>query len=131
MQPHPSTKEIDCRFIRESSGGMHTGMGGLSRPGTKDETTVQNMACTYAQVERCLRYGFKYARTHGKKVRGAGAENTLALVDKSNVLTCMYELWNRIFAEIGKEYPDVKSMEAGKMGISTTKVGDRVASYLS
>ena len=27
---------------------------------------------------------------------------------KSNVLTYMYELWNRVFAEIGAEYPDVK-----------------------
>jgi len=26
---------------------------------------------------------------------------------------------------------DVKSMEAGKMGISTTQVGDRVAGYVS
>ncbi len=26
---------------------------------------------------------------------------------------------------------DMKSMEAGKMGISTTRVGDRVAEYVS
>ncbi len=101
-------KEIDYCCVRENSGGMYTGMGGLSRPGTKDETAVQNMVYTYAQVERCLRYAFEYARTHGKKARGVGPANTLALVGKSNVLTYMYELWNRVFAEIGKEYPDVK-----------------------
>ncbi len=101
-------EEIDYCCVRENSGGMYTGMGGLSRPGTKDEVAVQNMIYTYEQVERCLRYAFEYARTHGKKARGVGPENRLALVGKSNVLTYMYELWNRVFAEVGAEYPDVK-----------------------
>ena len=101
-------KEIDYCCIRENSGGMYTGMGGLSRAGTRDEVAVQNMVYTYEQVERCLKYAFEYARTRGKKARGVGERNTLALVGKSNVLTYMYELWNRVFAEIGAEYPDVK-----------------------
>jgi len=100
-------KEIDYCVIRENSGGLYTGMGGLSRAGTKDEVAVQNMVYTYAQVERCLRYAFEYARQHGKKARGIGPNNTLALIGKSNVLTYMYELWNRVFAEVGAEYPDV------------------------
>jgi 3-isopropylmalate dehydrogenase len=101
-------KDIDYCCIRENSGGMYTGMGGLSRPGTTDEVAIQNMVYTYGQVERCLRYAFEYAHTHGKKARGVGPENKLALVGKSNVLTYMYELWNRVFAEVGAEYPDVK-----------------------
>jgi 3-isopropylmalate dehydrogenase len=101
-------KDIDYCCIRENSGGMYTGMGGLSRPGTTDEVAIQNMIYTYGQVERCLRYAFEYAHTRGKKARGVGPENKLALVGKSNVLTYMYELWNRVFAEIGAEYPDVK-----------------------
>ncbi len=103
-----SPKEIDYCCIRENSGGMYTGMGGLSRAGTEDEVAIQNMVYTYEQVARCLRYAFDYARSHGKKARGVGPDNTLALVGKSNVLTYMYELWNRVFAEIGAEYPDVK-----------------------
>jgi len=100
--------DIDYCCIRENSGGMYTGAGSLTRPGTKDEIAVQNMVYTYRQVERCLRYAFEYARTHGKKARGVGPENKLALIGKSNVLTYMYELWNRVFAEIGAAYPDVK-----------------------
>jgi 3-isopropylmalate dehydrogenase len=100
--------DIDYCCIRENSGGMYTGMGSLTQPGTKDEIAVQNMIYTYTQVERCLHYAFDYARTHGKKARGVGPENKLALIGKSNVLTYMYELWNRVFAEIGAEYPDVK-----------------------
>jgi 3-isopropylmalate dehydrogenase len=101
-------KEIDYCVVRENSGGLYTGIGGLSRKGTRDEVAVQQMMYTYAQVERCLRYAFEYARKYGKKARGVGGANTLALVGKSNVLTYMYELWNRVFAEVGAEYPDVK-----------------------
>jgi 3-isopropylmalate dehydrogenase len=101
-------KEIDYCVIRENSGGLYTGIGGLSRKGTKDEVAVQQMMYTYAQVERCLRYAFEYARKYGRKARGIGETNTLALVGKSNVLTYMYELWNRVFAEVGAEYPEVK-----------------------
>lgn len=100
--------EIDYCVIRENSGGLYTGIGGLSRKGTKDEVAVQQMMYTYDQVERCLRYAFDYTRKYGKKARGVGEANTLALVGKSNVLTYMYELWNRVFAEVGAEYPDVK-----------------------
>ena len=101
-------EEIDYAIIRENSGGMYTGMGGNSRPGTKDEVAIQEMVYTYDQVARCLRYAFEYTRAHGKKARGVGPDNTLALIGKSNVLTYMYKLWNRVFAEIGAEYPDVK-----------------------
>ncbi len=100
--------EIDYTVIRENTGGLYTGIGGISRKGTKDEVAVQQMMYTYDQVERCLRYAFEYARKYGKKARGIGSANTLALVGKSNVLTYMYELWNRVFAEVGSEFPDVK-----------------------
>ncbi|MDD2598462.1 MAG: 3-isopropylmalate dehydrogenase [Kiritimatiellae bacterium] len=100
-------KEIDYTVIRENSGGLYTGIGGLSRAGTKDEVAVQQMMYTYDQVERCLRYAFEYARKYGRKARGIGDKNTLAMIGKSNVLTFMYELWNRVFAEVGAQYPDV------------------------
>ncbi|MCE5254829.1 MAG: 3-isopropylmalate dehydrogenase [Actinomycetia bacterium] len=102
-------KEIDYCVIRENSGGMYTGMGGNSRPGTTDEVAIQEMVYTYDQVARCLRYAFAYTRRHGRKARGVGPDNTLALIGKSNVLTHMYRLWNRVFAEIGdQEFPDIK-----------------------
>jgi 3-isopropylmalate dehydrogenase len=101
--------EIDYCVVRENSGGMYTGMGGNSRPGTTDEVAIQEMVYTYDQVARCLRFAFAYARKYGKKARGVGQENTLALIGKSNVLTHMYRLWNRVFAEIGdQEFPDIK-----------------------
>ena len=56
-----------------------------------------------------MRWRFEYARKHGKKARGKGDENTLALVGKTNVLTYIYDLWDRAFHEMGeKEYPDIR-----------------------
>ena len=36
-------KHIDYCVIRENSGGLYTGIGGLSRKGTKDEVAIQQM----------------------------------------------------------------------------------------
>ncbi|MBP7275203.1 MAG: 3-isopropylmalate dehydrogenase [Kiritimatiellae bacterium] len=99
--------EIDYVVIRENSGGLYTGIGGASRAGTRDEVAMQTMAYTREQVERCLRFAFEFARHSGRHARGVGPRNTLAMVGKSNVLTYIYGLWNRLFAEIGAEYPDV------------------------
>ncbi|HMO50165.1 MAG TPA: 3-isopropylmalate dehydrogenase [Kiritimatiellia bacterium] len=102
-------KEIDYICVRENSGGLYTGIGGISRQGTKDEVAQQCMVYTYDQVQRCLRYAFECARKYGKKARGVGPNNTLALIGKSNVLTYVFDLWNRVFAEMGdQEYPDIK-----------------------
>lgn len=102
-------KEIDYICVRENSGGLYTGMGGVSRAGTKDEVAQQCLVYSYDQVQRCLRYAFECARKYGKKARGVGPYNTLALIGKSNVLTYVFDLWNRVFAEMGdRDYPDVR-----------------------
>ena len=101
--------EIDYVVIRENTGGDYTGVGGITMEGTPNEVAIQTDIYTRFQVERCLRYAFEYARKNGKKARGKGEHNTLALVGKTNVLTYVYGLWDRVFNELGeKEYPDVK-----------------------
>jgi 3-isopropylmalate dehydrogenase len=83
-------------------------MGGIAMKGTADEVATQVMCYSRRQVERCLRWAFEYARNHGKKARGTGEKNTLALVGKTNVLTYVFDLWERAFHEIGeRDYPDV------------------------
>jgi 3-isopropylmalate dehydrogenase len=102
-------EHIDYTVIRENSGGIYTGTGGISMKGTPQEVAVQSMVYSRFQVERCLRYAFEYARKFGKKARGKGDANTLGLVGKTNVLTFVFDLWERAFHEIGaKDYPDVK-----------------------
>lgn len=94
--------EIDYVVIRENTGGLYTGTGGFSMKGTEHEVAVQSMVYTYHQVARCLKYAFEYTKKHGKR-------NTLGLVGKTNVLTFAYDLWERVFNDMGeKEYEDIR-----------------------
>ena len=102
-------EEIDYVVVRENTGDLYTGAGGFTMKGTSNEVAIQTSMYTRYQVDRCLRYAFEYARKHGKKAQGKGKENTLALVGKTNVLTYVYDLWERAFHEMGeKEYPEIR-----------------------
>ena len=95
-------EHIDYVVVRENTGDVYTGIGGVTMKGTPDEVAIQNMVYTRFQVERCLRYAFEYTRKRNKK-------KTLALCGKTNVLTYVFDLWERAFHEIGKaDYPDIK-----------------------
>jgi len=101
--------DIDYVVVRENTGDAYTGAGGFTLKGTPNEVAVQSSVYNRYQVDRCLKYAFEYARKHGKKARGIGGENTLGLVGKTNVLTFIYDLWERAFHEMGKaEYPDIR-----------------------
>ena len=102
-------KEIDYVVVRENSGDIYTGSGGLMMKDTPHEVATQTAVYTRFQVDRALKFAFEYARKHGKKARGVGDENTLGLVGKTNVLTFLYDLWERAFHEMGeKDYPDIR-----------------------
>lgn len=100
--------EIDYVVVRENTGGIYTGTGGNSMEGTPNEVAVQSMVYNRYQVDRCLKYAFEYARKYGKKSQGKGDKNTLGLVGKTNVLTYVFDLWDRAFNEMGeKDFSDV------------------------
>ena len=101
--------DIDYVVIRENSGDLYTGTGGVTLKGTPNEIAVQSSVYNRFQVDRCLKYAFEYTRKNGKKARGKGEHNTLALCGKTNVLTYVYNLWERAFHEMGEsQYPDIK-----------------------
>lgn len=101
--------EIDYVVVRENTGDAYCGAGGFTLKGTPQEVAVQTAIYNRFQVDRCLKYAFEYARKYGKKARGVGKENTLGLVGKTNVLTFIYDLWERAFHEMGeKDYPDIR-----------------------
>jgi 3-isopropylmalate dehydrogenase len=101
-------KDIDFVVVRENTGDLYTGAGGISMKGTPQEVAVQTAIYSRFQVDRCLRYAFNYAQKYGRKSRGKAAKNTLALCGKTNVLTYIYDLWERAFHEMGqKEFPEI------------------------
>jgi len=94
-------EEIDFVVVRENTEGLYTGSGGFLRKGTPDEVAIQVSINTRKGVERCIRYAFEYCRKRNRKKK-------LTLVGKTNVLTYAFDLWERVFHEIGeKEYPDI------------------------
>ena len=102
-------EDVDFVVVRENTGGLYTGTGGISMKGTANEIAVQSAVYNRFQVDRCLKYAFEYARKYGKKARGKGKKNTLALCGKTNVLTYVYDLWWRAFNEMGEsQYPDIE-----------------------
>ena len=101
-------EHIDFTVVRENTGDLYTGTGGITMKGTPQEVAVQSAVYSRFQVDRCLRYAFNYARKYGKRARGKGSKNTLALCGKTNVLTYVYDLWERAFHEMGQnEYPEI------------------------
>ncbi|MHB1001522.1 MAG: 3-isopropylmalate dehydrogenase [Armatimonadota bacterium] len=93
--------DIDYVVVRENTEGLYVGAGGVLKKGTPDEVAVQESINTRKGVERCIRYAFEYARKRNKG-------NKLTLCGKTNVLTFAFDLWERAFYEVAKEYPDVK-----------------------
>lgn len=93
-------KEIDYVIVRENTEGLYAGAGGTLKRGTKDEVAIQESINTRKGVERCIRFAFEYTkkRNKGKK---------LTLCGKTNVLTYAFNLWERAFYEVSKEYPDI------------------------
>jgi 3-isopropylmalate dehydrogenase len=92
--------EIDFVVVRENTEGLYAGAGGVLKKGTKDEVAVQESINTRKGVERCLRFAFEYTRKRNK-------EKKLTLCGKTNVLTFAFNLWERAFNEVAKEYPDI------------------------
>jgi len=93
-------EDIDFVVVRENSEGLYKGMGEFQKKGTKDEVAIQISYNTRKGVERCLRYAFEYCRKRNKRKK-------LTLCGKTNVLTFAWDLWQRTFDEVKKDYPDV------------------------
>jgi len=93
-------EDIDFVVVRENSEGLYKGMGEFQKAGTKDEVAIQISYNTRKGVERCIRYAFEYARKRNKRRK-------LTLCGKTNVLTYAWDLWQRTFNEVAKEYPDI------------------------
>jgi 3-isopropylmalate dehydrogenase len=85
-------KDIDFVIVRENTEGLYAGAGGFLRKGTPDEVAIQESINTRKGVERCRQ------RAKAKK---------LTLCGKTNVLTYAFDLWERAFQEVAKEYPDI------------------------
>ena len=113
-----SPESIDYVVVRENTGGLYTGTGGATMKGTDQEVTVQSMVYSRHQVERCVRYAFETALKRHKDTpwrgltsaeREQGFIGKVTLCGKTNVLTHVYDLWQRVMDEVQESYPTILS----------------------
>ncbi|MBM3243668.1 MAG: 3-isopropylmalate dehydrogenase, partial [Candidatus Omnitrophica bacterium] len=95
-------QDIDFVVVRENSEGLYKGMGEFKDKGSKDEVAIQVSYNTRKGIERCIRYAFDFTRKRNKKKK-------LTLCGKTNVLTFAWDLWERVFNEVAKDYPDIST----------------------
>jgi len=93
-------EDIDFVVVRENSEGLYKGMGEFRDKDTPQEVATQISYNTRKGVERCIRYAFETTRKRNKRKK-------LTLCGKTNVLTFAWDLWQRVFNEVAKEYPDI------------------------
>lgn len=95
-----TVKDIDFIVFRENTEGPYVNAGGILKKGTPDEVATQESYYTRKGVERIIRAAFVYAKSHGR--------TRVTMSDKSNVLRYGHDLWQRVFAAVGEEYPDIE-----------------------
>jgi 3-isopropylmalate dehydrogenase len=98
-------EEIDFVVVRENTEDMYVGTGGFTHYGTPDEVATQVAVYTRKGTERIIRYAFELAKARDK-------DRKVTVVDKSNVLTYGHDLWQRVFREVGEEYPEIEKDRA-------------------
>lgn len=100
-------KDVDFVVVRENTEGVYVDSGGIFKQGTADEVAIQEDINTRKGVERVIRFAFEYC-AHNKKADGS-ARNRVLMCDKSNAMTFAGGLWQRVFKQVGDEYPQIKS----------------------
>ncbi len=93
-------EDVDMVFIRENSEGEYSGSGAWLYKGTPRETVIQDGVFSRHGTERIMRYAYDLARREGR---------TLTSISKGNALNYSMVFWDQIFAEVGREYPDVET----------------------
>jgi len=99
QSPLRSGAAIDWLIIRENSEGEYAGNGGRTHRGLPEEVGTETAIFTRRGVERIHRFAFQQAHRRPRR--------QLTLVTKSNAQRFGMVLWDEIFAEVARDFPDV------------------------
>lgn len=94
-----TAEDIDFVVIRENSEGEYSGIGQWHDEGKPTEYVYQTGKFTRKGTERIIRYAFEFARKENRK--------KVTSVTKDNALNYSMVFWNKIFAEVSKDYPEI------------------------
>ena len=90
--------DIDIIVVRENTEGEYANIGGFQYQGTEDEIALQTAVFTRKGTERIIRYAFELAKNRDKK---------LTSITKSNAQGYSMVLWDRVFEDVSKEFPEI------------------------
>lgn len=93
---------IDMVVVRENTEGEYAQAGGFVHERHDSEVAIQTSVFTRHGVERIIRYAFELARRRNKQRR-------LASITKSNAQGFSMVLWDRVFGEVARDYPDIET----------------------
>ncbi len=96
-----SAADVDFVVFRENTEGSYVGIGGNFKKGTPDEVATQEDLSTRKGVERIIRHAFSFARATGR--------HRVVMSDKSNAMRFVGDLWQRTFAAVAGEYPEIEA----------------------
>ncbi len=91
---------IDMLVFRENTEGEYAPIGGRQYEGTDNELAIQTAIFTRRGCARIMRVAFIAARTRRRKVTS---------ITKSNALGFGMVLWDEVFRDVAKEFPDVQT----------------------
>ena len=112
--PLTNGQSIDWVIVRENSEGEYSGSGGRVHQGLPIEVATEVSTFTRVGTERIHRFAFELARSRPAK--------HLTLVTKSNAQRHGMVLWDEVFAEVAKDYPDVRTTRELVDAVTTTMV---------
>ncbi len=93
--------DIDFWVVRENTEGEYSQLGGRMFQGTENEFAVQEAVFTRKGVDRVLKFAFEFARTTKKK--------HVTSATKSNGIIHTMPFWDERFAEMKKNYPEIRA----------------------
>ncbi len=91
--------DLDWVIVRENSEGEYAGAGGRVHQGHGHEVGMDVAVFTRAGVERVQRFALELARSRPRR--------HLTLVTKSNAQRHGMVMWDAVFEEVRRDYPDV------------------------
>ncbi|MEZ5393214.1 MAG: 3-isopropylmalate dehydrogenase [Bryobacterales bacterium] len=94
--------EIDMVVVRENTEGEYAQIGGPLYRDFPDEIAIQTSVFTRKGCERIIRHAFELARKRNGKKR-------VASITKSNAQGYSMVLWDKCFARVREEFPDIET----------------------
>lgn len=110
---HP---HMDLVIVRENEEDLYAGIEYRQTP----DVMVSHKLISRQGSEKIIRYGFEYARQHGRK--------KVTCFTKDNIMKFSDGLFHKVFDEIAQQYPDIEN-EHWIVDIGAAKLADKPENF--